>query len=204
VKPSNVIMNMFMNQYPVKGPMGDVNRGFGISLDTTSTGTPFILKYALDFGEPYGTDIIVSRAADLHLLLAEALNRMGDYTTAMILLNDGFSRIAAASIPIDYRRWNTGLGVRGRVTLMPHTIPAEMTDPGQIMEHVENLIIEERAMELAFEGKRYFDLMRIARRRGNNDFLAGKVASKFTDAAQRQRMQEYLWNENNWYVPLNK
>jgi hypothetical protein len=38
----------------------------------------FITKYALDINDPWSTDIIISRAADIHLMLAEALNRTGN------------------------------------------------------------------------------------------------------------------------------
>ncbi|MBN2807334.1 MAG: RagB/SusD family nutrient uptake outer membrane protein [Prolixibacteraceae bacterium] len=202
VKPSSVITNMYLNQYPTKGPKGDAFRGVGASIDTTANGETYILKYAIDIGEPYGADIIISRAADLHLLLAEALNRTGDYQGALILMNDGYSRVE--KVPRDYLRWNTGLGVRGRVNLLPRPLPEDITEPAKIMEWVENVIIDERSMELAFEGKRYFDLMRIARRRNNPDFLASKVASKFSDSAKKQQIKEKLWNPDNWYIPLNK
>ncbi|MFA9388986.1 MAG: RagB/SusD family nutrient uptake outer membrane protein [Prolixibacteraceae bacterium] len=202
VKPSQRMMNLFMNQYPVKGAKGDTYRGIGFSVDTVATGEAYVKKYGLDVGEPYGADIIISRAADIHLLLAEAYNRMGDSTTALIFLNTGWSR--AAKIPTEYRRWNGNLGVRGRLNLMPRTVPSDITDPTKIMEYIEDAIIEERSLELAFEGHRYFDLMRIARRRNDKNYLASRVASKFTDEAQRKKIQEYLWNENTWYIPLNK
>lgn len=202
VKPSPVITNMFLNQYPTKGSKGDAFRGIGVSIDTIATGESYIKKYAIDFGEPYGADIIISRAADLHLLLAEALNRNGDYQGALVLMNDGYSR--AEKVPREYLRWNTGLGVRGRANLLSRPLPEDITDPAKIVEWVENAIIEERSMELAFEGKRYFDLMRIARRRNNTDFLASKVSSKFSDPAKKQQIKEKLWNADNWYIPLNK
>jgi starch-binding outer membrane protein, SusD/RagB family len=202
VKPTSVLMNLYLNQYPTKGPKGDAFRGVGASIDTTANGEAYIKKYAIDLGEPYSADIIISRAADLHLLLAEALNRTGDYQNALVLLNDGFSR--AEKVPVDYRRWNSGLGVRGRVNLMPRPVPEDITETAKIIEWVENAIIEERSMELAFEGKRYFDLMRIARRRNNPDFLASKVSSKFSDSAKKQQIKEKLWNADNWYIPLNK
>ncbi len=45
---------------------------------------------------------------------------------------------------------------------------------------VEDLIMVERSMELAFEGKRWFDLVRVAKRRGPA-YLADKISSKFFD-----------------------
>ena len=58
------------------------------------------------------------------------------------------------------------------------------------------------ALESAIEGNRFFDLMRMARHRGDNDFLARRVASRKSsfatpDAALRTRLQ----TESNWYLP---
>lgn len=200
VKPSNILAQSFVNQVPVKGPVGDTYRGIGFSIDTLSAGDYYIKKYSLDEAEPYGADIILSRASDIHLMLAEAYNRMGDPNTALVFVNDGWSR--ADKVPSAYRKWNTNMGVRGRVTLAPATVPVEITDPNQIMLAVEDIIMDERALELAFEGKRYFDLMRIARRRGDNDYLAKRVAMKF-EGSKVQQIRELLWNDSNWYIPIN-
>lgn len=198
VKPSNVIVDLFNSQKPLKGDNGDVFRGLGISFDTIN-GEYFINKYSIDENEPYGSDIIISRAADIHLLLAEALNRMGDHTNALILLNNGFN--SASKVPTEYRLWNKGLGIRGRAYLANRTVPDDVANK---TEFIEDLIIEERAMELAFEGKRYFDLMRIARRRGNTDYLASRVAKKFSDPNHASEIKHYLWGEETWYIPIAK
>ena len=55
--------------------------------------------------------------------------------------------------------------------------------------------------ELAFEGERFYDLMRIARRRGDPSYLAEKVAAKFAPP-QREQVRQHLLNEDNWYVKL--
>jgi hypothetical protein len=70
------------------------------------------------------------------------------------------------------------------------------TDP------VEDLIVEERALELAYEGHRWFDLMRIARHRDDPAYLADKVAAKFTDEQKREEVRNRLLDMNNWYLPL--
>ena len=61
------------------------------------------------------------------------------------------------------------------------------------------MIIEERARELAFEGERFYDLMRVANRLNNPSYLAEKVASKFS-GAERQAMYNKLLNPQNWYI----
>ncbi len=61
---------------------------------------------------------------------------------------------------------------------------------------VEDLIIDEMALELAFEGTRFFDLMRVAHRRGDASYLANKLAQRNSTLASK------LLNESNWYFPL--
>ncbi len=78
-----------------------------------------------------------------------------------------------------------------------------MTDPNQIVELIEDYIIEERCMELAFEGSRMFDLIRIAKRRNNPEYLASRVAAKYP-AEMQDQVKAFFMNEANWYIPVNK
>ncbi len=59
--------------------------------------------------------------------------------------------------------------------------------------------MNERARELAFEGERFYDLMRVAKRRNDPTYLAEKVSAKFP-AGERERIYNYLLDENNWYI----
>ncbi len=61
---------------------------------------------------------------------------------------------------------------------------------------VEDLIVDEEALELAFEGTRFFDLMRVAHRRNDPSYLANKLALRNSSLATK------LLNEDNWYFPL--
>ncbi len=65
---------------------------------------------------------------------------------------------------------------------------------------VEDMIISEMALEGAFEGYRFYDLMRVALRRGDPAYLANPVARRNgdTDAG----ILNILMNQQNWYLPL--
>ncbi|MBN2697908.1 MAG: RagB/SusD family nutrient uptake outer membrane protein [Bacteroidales bacterium] len=66
-------------------------------------------------------------------------------------------------------------------------------------EYLEEQILHEKARELAFEGERFYDLMRVAKRRNDPSFLAEIVSSKFP-AGKREEMYNFLLDENNWYI----
>lgn len=214
VKPTQLLVDSFMTQIPSKGVPGDVYRGIGATLDTTANGEFYINKYSVNKNEPFSSDIILSRAADIHLLLAEALNRNGDSKNALILLNAGFK--SEKTVPATYNRWNKNLGIRGRAYLANKVVPDSLTvingtdttkvvfEGEERMEFIEDLIMEERALELAFEGKRWTDLVRVANRRQDPSYLANKVAAKFTDLADQEAVRNKLMNPANWYLPFKK
>ena len=67
------------------------------------------------------------------------------------------------------------------------------------IEYVENCIIDEMAAETAFEGSRFFDLMRIARHRGQwPAYAAEKVAARFKDGGSN--IQDRLMDESVWFL----
>ncbi|MGE5394334.1 MAG: RagB/SusD family nutrient uptake outer membrane protein [Candidatus Saccharibacteria bacterium] len=216
VKPSQLLVDSFLTQVPTKGVIGDVYRGIGATLDTTASGEFYINKYSINKSEPFSSDIVLSRAADVHLLLAEALNRAGDSKTALILLNAGWKGEKAGTVPPTYTKWSNNLGIRGRAYLASKVVPdsISVTNGGvttkvalqgeERIQYIEDLIMDERALELAFEGKRWFDLVRIAERRNNPAYLADKVAAKFTDSDQKQAVRQRLLNKSNWYLPFKK
>jgi hypothetical protein len=199
VKPSQLLVNSYNTQVQSTNGVGDLYRGKGFTFDTIP-GSYSIAKYNLEEGDPYSAYICISRAADAHLLLAEALNQKGDITTALLLVNDGIRN--ADVTPPGYNKWSDNIGVRGRVSLMPKNIPSyiDMNDPVAVRNAVEDIIMEERASELAFEGKRWFDLVRVAERRNDPSYLANKVAAKFSDPVQAEKIRTILMDRNNWYL----
>ena len=117
---------------------------------------------------------IVYRLADVLLMKAEALSQLGQYEEALELVNQ----------------------IRGRA-LMPAISAASAP------EAFEDLILNERARELAFEGKRWFDLLRMGRRNdyARKDKLIQIIIEK-VPATQKLILGYKLSNPWGWYFPI--
>jgi hypothetical protein len=83
---------------------------------------------------------------------------------------------------------------------MPKTALATRQDTidYQIPE-VEDMIIDEMALEGAFEGYRYYDLMRVALRRDDASYLADPVSRRQGNVDTELKTK--LMNQKNWYLP---
>ena len=133
-----------------------------------------------------------------------------DIKTSLQYLNKG-----------NYYSNDNQLGVRGRVELadvyeavsLDNVIYHHDPETNEVIDYfdltgndtglrlyLEELIIDERARELAYEGERFYDLMRVAKRRNDPSFLASRVASEFPEG-KREEIYNKLLNEENWYIP---
>ena len=67
---------------------------------------------------------------------------------------------------------------------------------------MEELVLKERQREFVFEGKRWFDLVRMAQRDGNNTRLINFAVKKYSEnqSAIRKKMN----SQNSLYFPYNK
>ena len=65
---------------------------------------------------------------------------------------------------------------------------------------VENMIIDEMALEGAFEGYRFYDLMRVALRRNMPEFLADPISRRW--GMVDEGLRALLMDRKNWYLPL--
>ena len=56
------------------------------------------------------------------------------------------------------------------------------------------------ALETCFEGKRFYDLMRFAKRYHKNEWLADPVSKRNGEENQDMALYNLLMTESNWYM----
>ncbi|MGW8315324.1 MAG: RagB/SusD family nutrient uptake outer membrane protein [Bacteroidales bacterium] len=117
---------------------------------------------------------IVYRLADLKLMKAEALSQLGRFSEALTIIND----------------------IRERASVTPLSLPNSASA-------YEDAILQERALELAFEGKRWFDLVRMGRR---NDYARKsnliEIIVANVPSTQKRILATKLTNPLGWYMPI--
>ncbi|HKK63017.1 MAG TPA: RagB/SusD family nutrient uptake outer membrane protein [Bacteroidales bacterium] len=117
---------------------------------------------------------IVYRHADVLLMKAEALSQLERFEEALSILNR----------------------VRDRAGVNAISLPNSATA-------YEDAILNERALELAYEGKRWFDLVRMGRR---NDYARSSnlvnMIIENVPATQKRVLGSKLTNPMGWYMPI--
>jgi len=168
------------------------------------------------------------RQTHLHMRFAEAANRAGKHLLSWGFLNNGIAgaypaptsdvtlfhntlwepypfnfdgrNSGSSGVPFYRSDWYRNIGVRARANLNNITVPASDS-----LLTIESALITETALENAFEGTRWPDLLRVALRRNDPSFLADKIYNKLQkdgtgDAAA---VRSKLMNPANWYLPFN-
>jgi hypothetical protein len=121
---------------------------------------------------------IAYRYADILLMKAEALNELGQGQNALDLVYVVRNR------------------ARALAATDPHPSPGDQTD-------VADFILQERAREFAYEGKRWFDLLRNAKRRNYQrlNLLLDLVASTVPPDRQQSAITKFR-DKNSHYLPI--
>jgi len=125
--------------------------------------------------ERYSCNWIVYRMSDLALMKAEALSQIGRYDEALAIVNDLRQKRQVGAVSTGY-----------------------------IATAFEDLIMEERMIELAFEGKRWFDMLRMGRRdnyRRKTDFI--NLVIENVPSTQKLVLASKLVNPWGWYLPVH-
>jgi hypothetical protein len=158
-----------------RGSGGDkaINKYTTSSVDiSTASGTP-----EASYGSKYtqnqnGTNWIIYRLTDIMLLKAEALAQMvrdgdnpenSEYNRS--ILDRAFTLVNAVN-----KRSLCQNQLNDTLRRADYTTKGDM----------ETLVLQERQRELMFEGKRWFDLVRLSQRNGNTQVLTSAALSKAT------------------------
>ena len=168
------------------------------------------------------------RQTHLHLRFAEAANRAGKYRLAWGFYNNGIAgaypapgsdvtfyhntlwepypfnfdgrNSGSTGVPFYRSDWYRNIGIRSRANLNNVTIA-----PTDSLLQIESDLVHEEALENAFEGTRWPDLVRVALRRNDPAFLADKIYSKLLKdgVANASAIRTKLMTTSNWYLPFN-
>lgn len=208
LSPTKVSITDFESQKG-QGVIGDMYRGVDVGYREEESMT-VVSKYHLDPDKDAwarDADIPLYRAAEVHLMLSEAYVFLGEYDGAMAFVNDGLNAFydgASTSfrppfVGVHYSMSNN-IGIRNRASLDYHDL-SKILSPSMTRQDsiraVSELIVDEVALELAYEGKRWFTLMRMARNLDEPEFLAKKVSRKFKEEGE---YNHFLSNMNNWFI----
>lgn len=119
---------------------------------------------------------IMYRVADVILMKAEALVMKGDYIPATDLVNQ--------------------IRTRAQVTVQAVPLGSEL--------EMLDMVLNERALELVGEGKRWYDLLRVAKRNNYQylDYMINEVL-KTTDPSNALVVQSILKDTNSHYMPIH-
>jgi len=230
LKPSASIMEKWDTQIQRNGFESDF-RGNEGSYEMIN-GDPVITKYISSYSALYpfekGGQWHLWRAGGVHLRFIEAANRDSQYELASALMNHGIrtsygvpgavdvTYLERTNLPFPYDfdgrsagpsqipagtrgNWHRNVGLRGRVFLEAREYPVSDS-----LLSIENSVLDESALELAFEGQRWGDLVRIAIRRNDPAILADRIYEKLQTAGypEAEAVHAKLMERENWFLPL--
>jgi starch-binding outer membrane protein, SusD/RagB family len=213
--PSQVAMDRFNRQLRKnKVDKGDNFRGNGCTFFFQNNNW-IIRKYSMANESPttvYRNDIhiILYRASDVHLFLAEALNHKGLFREALAILNHGIKGYYE-KYPTDIRYpFNNAvqknslalnIGLRGQVDLAEDVPTADsIAEPERFMKQLDSLLVEETCLQFAAEGKSMFAMIRMAKKWNDPSIVADRVSAKYPEGKREQIRDLLLADPKNWFV----
>ncbi|MBR6370748.1 MAG: RagB/SusD family nutrient uptake outer membrane protein [Bacteroidaceae bacterium] len=144
------------------------------------------------------TDALLMKAEALVMMTKEDAMIAGD-SAALAERNKNFAQAFNIVQAVNQRALCTGYD-GGYTNASADTLKfAEYSGSKQSME---NLVLQERRRELCFEGKRWFDLVRMARREGSTSRLSTLVLTKYTENVSAVRIK--LSDTFAMYFPYSK
>lgn len=220
LKPTEVAMARFQKQVRQDGiTVGDNYRGENYTY-WRQNGDWVVRKFSRANELPdnvykNNVHIVLYRAADLHLFIAEALNQLEQFAEAEAFLNDGVQNYLSKNegnleYPLDNEVYNSAInanwGVRRRVDLgpvYPEGLSKDQLDTPEKIEQykkgLDSLLIEETCLESAGEARSYFAMIRMAKRWNDPSMLADRVSAKYP-AGKRESIRNLLMQPENWFI----
>jgi hypothetical protein len=207
------VFSVFKNKYDARyyenlQPINGSKTLSGISKYAFSSAMVDLSKATIQasYSGSYAKDLchanwIIYRLSDVMLMKAEALVEMAgnnenqnenEKALADSLLNEAFKIVNAVS-------------KRSNCSSSDKDLVREDYSTKALMQE---LVLEERQRELMFEGKRWYDLVRRARRDGNTNYLVGVVSRKGDSgggalSSKLARMDALYWPYHNDELKVN-
>ena len=167
------------------------------------------------------------RKSMVYLRYAEALNRAGFPQSAFTILKYGMCQenVLAHVDSIEQKRAGELIAFDANVFTKEQTIGIHSMGSGDTQDNafyilpepstplasrqdtidyqiplVEDFIVNEMALEGAFEGYRFYDLMRVSLRRNDPSYLATPISLRL--GIKDESLFTLLMDTKNWYLPL--
>lgn len=168
---------------------------------------------------------VIYRTSTIYLRYAEAINRLGKHNMAFAFLKYGLTReklLVPSYVPVNEftdaegnvityldfgqgnlnydTRFSSNVGMHSRgcgehiADFRSFAIESGMDS----LIFVEDLLLTEMALETAYEGNRFADIVRIGRHRNSTSFVASTIAKR------EPALSAYLQDEDHWYLPRAK
>ena len=208
--------------------VGDLRFASNFTLRSSGTQNDYseYNSYTQNVSKITSSRVPLYRGTMIYLRYAEALNRAGYPQTAFAILKYGIcdevlqNRVDAEEIKAagelvtfdsNVFRLEEVLGIHSLGSGDSHANAYyELPQPENALANrqdtvnyqiplVEDMIITEMALEGAFEGYRFNDLMRVALRRGDSSYLAAPIARR--NGESDNGLYQLLMDPKNWYLP---
>lgn len=207
--------------------LGDLRGAYGsYTMTTRVQGEAELEAASVSKYKNLNQTVLLYRTSTVYLRYAEAINRLGKYNMAFALLKYGLNRETFSSAtripgyewqdaegnPIDYLDFgqsnlnnnevfasNVGMHSRGCGENIDKFNSYCIESGVDSLVFVENLLLDEMALETAFEGSRFTDILRISRHRESPDFVADRIARR--SSSLNAALHSRLLDQRNWYLP---